>query len=83
MWTEEECRKYPKPCSPLLDEKVTQDAIEVQTLLPRVINAESFDLHSTWRNSVGTTAELDISLTGGANGSVVDVCMVKDVAFPT
>ena len=38
---------------------------------------------TAWRNIVGTTVKLDISLTGGTNGSVVDVCMVMDVAFPT
>ena len=74
-WMEEKCRKYSKPFSQLLDEKVIQKLMEIQTQLPQVINAERLDLLSIYRNSVGTTVKLDICFATRANDCAVDVCI--------
>lgn len=75
-WTEEECSKYSKPFSQLLDEKRIQMGIKTQTWLPWRISTEGFDLHFAWRNNARTSVELNIFPGLGAGDSAVDVCMV-------
>ncbi len=75
-WMKEKNREDCEPFFRFRGERVVTVGGRTGFRLPRNISAESFDVHYTWRDSVGVSVKDDTLPFGGQNDCAVDVCLV-------